>query len=87
MVFFFNLISQGKDFIRKNQFLEILILVFIDSNLFLFSPEKGVLQDNLEEVLVEFRDFLMKLDYSGGWTQVQLASGLTFNNCRFLKIL
>lgn len=85
LTFFFHLISQDQPFIRKNQFLEILVLVFIDTNIFLFENSEGALQAKIEDIMLEFRDFLMKLDYSGGWESVQLETGEDFSKCRFLK--
>ena len=86
MTFFYNLISQGNDFIHKNQFLEILILIFIDSNIILFEDKEENLKNYINEILLEFRDFLMKLDYSEGWKNLQLTSGEDFSKCRFMRI-
>jgi hypothetical protein len=86
LTFFYNLISQGKSFIKKNQFLEILILIFIDSNIYLFENKNDLIQENFMEIKEEFRDFLMKLDYSQGWQKLQLKSGEDFSKCRFLNL-
>lgn len=81
--FFFNLISQRRDFIHKNQFLEILILVFIETRVNDLESFSGELSTQSDFVVNAFRDFLITLDYSGGWEKLQAESGLMFSRERF----
>ena len=81
--FFFDLISQRHEFIFKNQFLEILILVFIETRLNDFESFSGKLISQSDFVVNAFRDYLITLDYSDGWEKLQVKSGLMFSRERF----
>lgn len=58
---YFELISRKKGFIDLNQFLEVVLLVFLD----IFAIDKI---DEVEDFINELCVFLIRLDTSGGWS-------------------
>ena len=76
ITFFFDLISQETRKIDLNQFIEIILLIFMD----VFKIEEF---KQLSDILNELCIFLIRLDSSGGWDKLAKEGYIIDNRIRF----